>query len=87
MRQKLEKNTPVIIMDEQKGDVVLQIADLIVTTHELDNDTKRQFFLPIVPPLGVGGLILQMQKCYLIGMLKKSIWCLRNLKYWIFDKE
>jgi len=62
MRQVLKIYTEAPIFDQREGDAVLKTADLVVTTHELAEDTKRQFFLPMLPPVGVGGLVLLMQK-------------------------
>lgn len=36
-------------------------ADFVVTTHELTEERKRQFLLPMQPPAGVNGLLGQMQ--------------------------
>lgn len=55
---------------EQAGGPLLQAADLLVTTHELEDETKRQLFLPMLPPLGVGGLISLLGK--LARLAKRS---------------
>ncbi|NLI12079.1 nitrogenase component 1 [Pelotomaculum propionicicum] len=62
MRRELQNNTEAPVFDQREGAAVLETADLVVTTHELAEDTKRQLFLPVLSPVGVGGLVLVMQK-------------------------
>lgn len=57
MRQQLKKYTSSPIFEEEEGEALIQTADLLITTHELENETKRQLFLPVLPPLGVGGMV------------------------------
>lgn len=58
------------MVGEQEGGAMIQAADLLVTTHELEDETKRQLFLPMLPPLGVGGLITLLRK--LARLAKRS---------------
>lgn len=58
------------VVGEQEGEGMIRAADLLVTTHELEDETKRQLFLPMLPPLGVGGLIVLTQK--LARLAKRS---------------
>lgn len=62
MRQELKKYTVASILDEKEGEAMIKAADLLITTHELEDEENRQFFLPILPPLGVGGLIDLLNK-------------------------
>lgn len=71
MRQELQKHMMVPVFEEEAGEDVLQAADLLITTHELEGETKRQFCLPMLPPLGVGGLI---------EMLNKLTWLARQFE-------
>jgi nitrogenase molybdenum-iron protein alpha chain len=70
LRQVLNKHTASPIVAEQEGGAMIQAADLLVTTHELEDETKRQLFLPMLPPLGVGGLITLL--CKLARLAKRS---------------
>ncbi len=58
------------IVGEQDGEALLRAADLLVTTHELEDESKRQLFLPMLPPLGVGGLVNLLGK--LARLAKRS---------------
>jgi nitrogenase molybdenum-iron protein alpha chain len=62
MKRELEKYIVVPILQGQEEERVLETADLIITTHELPDHIKRQFFLPVLPPLGVGGQIALLRK-------------------------
>lgn len=62
MKQKLHKYTKTPIFDQIEGEAAIQTADMVITTHELDADTKRQLFLPILPPVGVGGMVELLEK-------------------------
>ena len=62
MEEELQKYTKVPIVNESEGAALLEDANLVITTHELSDDGKRQLFLPLLPPMGVGGIILLMKK-------------------------
>ncbi|QDR81174.1 nitrogenase component 1 [Sporomusa termitida] len=70
LRQALNKHTVSPVVEEQAGGAMIQAAGLLVTTHELEDETKRQLFLPMLPPLGVGGLITLLRK--LARLAKRS---------------
>jgi nitrogenase molybdenum-iron protein alpha chain len=57
MRTELEKHTAAPIWQEQEENKALEKAEIAVTTHELSDSIRRQFFLPVIPPVGVGGMI------------------------------
>ncbi len=56
MRMELEKYTTVSIRREEENKE-LEKEEIAVTTHELSDSIRRQFFLPVIPPVGVGGMI------------------------------
>lgn len=62
MFQQLKQYAHVPIYTAADSDRVLKQADLVVTTHELADQCLRQFFLSMVPPVGVGGLVTMLQK-------------------------
>ncbi|WP_338634420.1 nitrogenase component 1 [Sporomusa ovata] len=68
LRQELAKHTITPIVDETEDEVLLHTSDVVVTTHELEDDALRQFYLPVLPPLGVGGMIELWNK---LGQLAK----------------
>lgn len=70
LQQELKLHTTAPVVEENEGEVLLDTADLVVTTHELEDDALRQFYLPVLPPLGVGGLIELMNK--LARLAKRS---------------
>lgn len=56
VREELSKLTSAPIYSQQAGNDLLEKADLILTTHEIfDND--KQLFLPMLPSVGVGGIL------------------------------
>lgn len=55
--QEAEKLTDAPIYSQATGDEAIRQADLVLTTHELATEGVKQFFLPLLPPAGVGGLI------------------------------
>jgi nitrogenase molybdenum-iron protein alpha chain len=56
VREELSKLTAAPIYSQQAGTDLLETADLILTTHEIfDND--KQLFLPMLPSIGVGGIL------------------------------
>ena len=62
LRQELNKLTAVPVLDEDEGESIIDAADLLVTTHELEDEAKRQFFLPVLPLLGARGQIELLNK-------------------------
>ncbi len=62
LRQALAMYTKVPVLLQNQADAALQTAELVMTTHELENETLRQFFIPVLPPIGVNGFLKQLQK-------------------------
>ncbi|WP_378952775.1 nitrogenase component 1 [Pelosinus sp. sgz500959] len=62
IKKKLKKYTIIPVLEEDEGEAMIEGADILITTHELEDEAKRQFFLPVLPPLGVGGLIHLLNK-------------------------
>lgn len=62
MKKELQKQTKASIFLQSEGEKVLSTVDIVVTTQELADYTKRQLFLPILPPAGVSGLLFLIQK-------------------------
>ncbi|HWR05576.1 nitrogenase component 1 [Sporomusa sp.] len=62
LQQALAAYTKVPVLQQDQAEAILDTADLVITTHELDNENLRQFFLPVLPPIGVGGLLNQLRK-------------------------
>lgn len=72
MQAELEKYTTIPILLEEEGTKVLETADLAVTTHELSAHIRKQFFLPVVPPAGTGGLIELLAKLARLAVRTKQ---------------
>lgn len=62
MQQEVAALTKAPIYSPQEGNAILADADLILTTHEMTDWSKRQIFLPLLPPVGVAGMIDVMHK-------------------------
>lgn len=62
LRQELKQITAAPVVDESEDESLPAEDLLLVTTHELEEDNLRQFHLPILPPLGVGGVIDLLNK-------------------------
>ena len=62
LRQVLKTHTQAPVVEQDEADEMMAEAELILTTHELTNDQQRQFFLPLLLPIGVGGLIRQLRR-------------------------
>ncbi|MBQ7317337.1 MAG: hypothetical protein IJW91_00215, partial [Phascolarctobacterium sp.] len=46
------------------GEALLKEADLVLTTHELQDKNVKQIFLPMLPKVGTNGEIEFMQAIY-----------------------
>lgn len=73
LRHELEKYTDAAVLEENLRKPGLQTADLLITTDELGGCRKRNFVLPVTPPVGVGGFIELTQR-----MAWKLIRCSRR---------
>ncbi|WP_312334892.1 nitrogenase component 1 [Anaerospora hongkongensis] len=62
MQQEVAAVTKAPVYRQQEGNDLLAAADLILTTHEMADWSKRQVFLPLLPPVGVTGIINVMHK-------------------------
>lgn len=57
MRQAIEAATAVPVYDADKADKLMEGAELVLTTHELQNKQLRQIFLSMLPKAGAEGEI------------------------------
>jgi nitrogenase molybdenum-iron protein alpha chain len=62
MKQALQDQTAIPVITEQESNTLLERTDLVLTTHELPRETMRQVFLPLLPPAGVDGLSICIDK-------------------------
>jgi nitrogenase molybdenum-iron protein alpha chain len=62
LQQELGQKVNAPFFDQSGGAELGDAAQLFITTHELALVDQRQFFLPILPPVGVGGLLRLMNK-------------------------
>lgn len=62
LRQALAAYTKVPVLLQSQAGEVFSTTELVLTTHELDDETLRQFFVPVLPPIGISGFIQQLQK-------------------------
>lgn len=69
MHQELKKHTVTPVFEEEDENII-KSADILVTTHEIDDTAKRQFFLPVLPPLGAGGMVRLLHK--LVRLVRRS---------------
>lgn len=60
------------VYTEQDETDCLEKADIILTTVELEGDSYRQLFLPMVPPIGIGGIIYLYEKLYRLACYQRS---------------
>ncbi len=52
------------VYDSVDGEKIISEAELILTTHELQDRTAKQIFLPMLPKVGVAGEIEIMEVIY-----------------------
>lgn len=64
MLAEIKKYTSIPIYTAGESDALIQQADLILTTHELQNKEIKQIFLPMLPKVGVAGELEFMQVVY-----------------------
>jgi len=55
---------PIYEMKDQRVEAALQEAELVITTHELQLGKKKQIFVPMLPKIGVKGLLNFMEVIY-----------------------
>ena len=53
-----------LLAETEVDDTLLASADLIITTHELQTWNKRQFVLPMMPPVGITGMLSAATKLF-----------------------
>ena len=68
----LRKYTDVPICSNLDGEKILQEADVVLTTHELQDKNLKQVFLPMLPKVGTRGEIEFMQVIYKVLCSKHS---------------
>lgn len=61
LRELLRPLAPDPVLVSGDAGEKISAADFVITTHELTEDMKRQFLLPMQPPAGVRGLLVQLR--------------------------
>jgi nitrogenase molybdenum-iron protein alpha chain len=64
MEDALRKHTTVPIYTNLNGEELLKNAEVVLTTHELQDKSIKQIFLPMLPKVGTQGEIDFMQAIY-----------------------
>ncbi|MGM9582618.1 MAG: nitrogenase component 1 [Phascolarctobacterium sp.] len=64
MLQVLAAYPKLKVYSADEGDAVLQEADIVLTTHELQNKELKQIFLPMLPKVGTMGELEFMEIIY-----------------------
>lgn len=64
MLRELNKHEGIKLCDAEEGEELLQGADLVLTTHELQNKELKQIFLPMLPKVGTTGELEFMEMIY-----------------------
>lgn len=59
--KELEKGGCRVISEENEVEVLLENADIVITTHELSGNYKRQVFLPLLPQVGIAAPLSLMR--------------------------
>ena len=62
MEQELAQLTLTPLLCGVEGTRLLEEADLVLTTHELQDSISRQLFLPLLTPIGVSGILTLTEK-------------------------
>lgn len=55
---------PVLSQGEAEAEKILKETELVLTTHELKLGYKKQIFIPMVPRVGINGLLAFMEVIY-----------------------
>lgn len=72
MTARVKAGTAVPIIAAAKQDELLAQADIILTTHELNERPERQLFLPLLPRAGLAGDISLIQKIKFVLARRRS---------------
>ena len=64
MLKVVQENSDVPVYTTAEGEKLVADADIVLTTHELQNKEARQIFLPMLPQVAVAGEIKMMQGIY-----------------------
>ena len=64
MLKVVQENSDVPVYTTAEGEKLVAQADIVLTTHELQNKEARQIFLPMLPQVAVAGEVKTMQGIY-----------------------
>lgn len=64
MAQLVRSCSDVPVYNTQEGEELLEQAELVLTTHELQNKDAKQIFLPMLPLVATAGELLVMNAVY-----------------------
>ena len=64
MLQALAPAVQTKIYSADAGELLLEAADIVLTTHELQNESIKQIFLPMLPKVGTTGELEFMELIY-----------------------
>ena len=60
MLKVVQENSDVPVYTTAEGEKLVAEADIVLTTHELQNKEARQIFLPMLPQVAVAGEVKMM---------------------------
>ena len=64
MLQTLRRYTDAAVYSTSEGEKILAVADIVLTTHELQDKKLKQLFLPMLPKVGSTGELSFMEAIY-----------------------